>query len=156
MATLRARFEAKYRVEPTSSCWQWFGATDVSGYGRFSTGGKGVAPGLAHRVAYEMHVGPIPPGLVIDHLCRNRSCVNPAHLEAVTPAENVRRTFEHPRVKPALRTHCPQGHEFTPENTRTPPSGGRKCIACAKETTRRFHERHPTYARDYDRERRRA
>lgn len=76
------------RVRLYGDCWFWVGATDNWGYGRFSHAGKSV---LAHRLAYQMLIGPIPVGLTIDHLCRNPRCVNPAHLEAVTGAENTER-----------------------------------------------------------------
>lgn len=80
----------------------------------------------AHRVAYEHLVGPIPEGLQLDHLCRNRMCINPEHLEPVTAQENKRRAT-------ALITHCPSGHRYTPENTRYTPDGRRRyCNECKR------------------------
>lgn len=79
---------------------------------------------LAHRVAFELHNGPIPEGLEIDHLCGNRSCVNVAHLEAVTHAENMRRAFQR-------RTHCKHGHEYT-DADRNPTTGNHMCMTCLK------------------------
>jgi len=102
-------------------CWMWRGQTIPLGYGRLSHGG----PLQAHRVAYEILVGPIPEGLTIDHLCRVPGCVNPAHLEPVTASENLRRRH-------AAVTHCPQGHEYTAENTYQ-HRGSRYCKACTRE-----------------------
>ncbi len=90
----------------------------------------------AHRVAYEQTVGPVPSGLELDHRCRIRCCVNPAHLEAVTRQENVRRGTQGWDQK--AKTHCAQGHEFSPENTHRTKEGYRQCIQCKRETTRRW------------------
>ncbi|GAA3948055.1 hypothetical protein GCM10022383_27280 [Microbacterium soli] len=84
--TARERFEA--RIVRGPGCWEWSGTISSTGYGQVKIDGRHVA---VHRLSYELHVGPIPDGLVIDHLCSNRKCANPAHLEAVTQAENVRR-----------------------------------------------------------------
>lgn len=130
MQSIEERFWAK--VQPTGFCWEWTGAK-TRGYGSFATetGGK-----RAHRVAYELLVGPIPDGLVIDHLCRNTSCVNPDHLEPVTQAENVRRGFN-PGPGHGIRTHCPHGHAYTPENTRIQArTGAQICRTCTRARRR--------------------
>lgn len=89
-----------------------------------------------HRVVYEALVGPIPDGMVIDHLCRQPSCVNPAHLEPVTRRENVLRGLTLPAAN-ARKTHCKHGHEFTPENTYLFPTGTRGCRTCARAAKQR-------------------
>ena len=94
-------------------CWLYTGALMADGYARVKDASQDVAL-LIHRVTYEELAGSIPEGLVLDHLCRVRHCVNPEHLEPVTNAENVRRGF---RSRLGDRTHCSEGHEFTPENT---------------------------------------
>lgn len=95
--TTDQRFWAKVDVAGADECWLWIAYIDPHGYGRFRVGSSAPAA-LAHRVSYEFHVGPIPEGLDIDHLCFVRACVNPAHLEAVTHTENMRRMRERAEV----------------------------------------------------------
>ena len=124
--------------EPNSGCWLWMGTVSRSGYGSVSVNGE---MKLAHRVAYEMQNGPIPASLELDHKCRVRCCVNPAHLEAVSHAENIRRgrTGAHQRAK----THCPKGHEYSIENTMI-DQGWRVCRACKAERERQRRRRAKT------------
>ena len=130
--TVEQRFWAKVDKFGPSGCWLWTGAPNYWGYGRFSIGTKEIP---AHRFAYESAIGPIPDGLHIDHLCRVRLCVNPSHLEPVTPAENLLRG-EGAMAKLARQTYCKHGHEFTPENTRIRRNGHRVCKKCGLARTR--------------------
>lgn len=98
--TTRSRFDAKYAVDP-DGCWVWTDAARA-GYGFLLVNGK---KQMAHRVSYELHVGPIPEGLQIDHLCRNKLCVNPTHLEPVTQRENILRS-DNMAARWARRTEC--------------------------------------------------
>lgn len=122
------------KVEKTDGCWLWTGSRSTGGYGYFYLNGRN-SP--AHRVAYEMLVGPIPAGLQIDHLCRVRNCVNPAHLEPVTQRENLLRG-ETVTARSASRTHCPQGHPYDAENTSVRKTGKRDCRTCHREQGRRY------------------
>lgn len=122
--TADERFWSKTII--TESCWLWIGTKRTDGYGRFWTPGGDC---YAHRFSYELVHGTIPEGLTLDHLCRNHSCVNPAHLDPVTPRENVLRG-DGPGGRNARKTHCIHGHAYTPENTHWRPGGGRECRTC--------------------------
>lgn len=119
------RFAAK--VQKGDGCWTWTGATQAGGYGRFMVSSRPNVLVLAHRFAYEQAHGSIADDLTIDHLCRNTSCVNPAHLEPVTREENALRGSRN-----AAKTHCDRGHEFTEANTYVAPSRPhvRACRTC--------------------------
>lgn len=117
------------RVEFTGFCWLWTGHLVTDGYGSIYIDGKSRR---VHRVAYEWLIGPIPEGLVLDHLCRVRRCVNPDHLEPVTDRVNILRGTA-PTAVNALKIRCTRGHELTPENTYMPPSGRyRACLTCIR------------------------
>lgn len=118
------RFWAK--VNKTDTCWLWTAYKSNGGYGRIKVDGQMVP---AHRVAYKLLVGPIPEGMELDHLCRVRHCVNPAHLEPVTHGENTLRSTS-PAAIHAAKTHCVNGHPFDAANTYLRPTGGRACRAC--------------------------
>lgn len=125
-----ARFWAK--VDKTKTCWLWTAYKNAKGYGRFQFQRRSVA---AHRWSYELHFGPVPNGLVLDHLCRTRHCVNPDHLEPVTSRENTLRGNT-VAARHATKTHCDSGHEYTPENTRISTAGRRYCRACVRIQSR--------------------
>lgn len=117
-----------------SGCWEWTGHKK-KGYGGFWPGGSvnGVRYRYdvpAHRYGYERFIGPIPPGLTIDHLCRNPGCVNPEHLEAVTIGENVGRAPTQVSTINAAKTHCVHGHELSGNNLYVASNGARHCVSC--------------------------
>lgn len=121
---MQERFWAK--VNKTETCWLWIGAKDKDGYGHFRLGNLQT---LAHRASYEMHIGAIPKGLTLDHLCRIRHCVNPSHLEAVDCTTNTLRGIGF-AAQAARRTHCPQGHIYDLLNTHITLDGKRVCRTC--------------------------
>ena len=122
-----------------NGCIEWTAYVGVNGYGRFYVDGRGA---LAHRWSYQFHVGPIPEGLVIDHLCRNTRCVNPNHLEPVTTSENVRRGVG-PQIaveRNRAITQCPSGHPYTDKNTYS-GGRGRTCLTCKRANARDSYQR---------------
>lgn len=134
---LEERFWEK--VEKTAGCWLWRGAVTARGYGaiagKYDPARRRATQLAAHRLSYELLIGPIPEGAHLDHLCRNPGCVNPTHLEPVTPRENILRSPVAPPALNALKHTCPRGHEYTPENTRI-YKGRRHCRACDRERPR--------------------
>lgn len=123
------RFLFKARVAGPNECWPWLGAPlkAAKGYGRIDVSGVRY---VAHRYAHVLFKGPIPNGYEVDHLCRNTSCVNPAHLEAVTPEEHDQRSASAFRAMQSAKTHCPKGHAYVGANIRRDKNGKRHCRAC--------------------------
>jgi len=135
MSTLAERFWAK--VDKTGDCWLWTASKYHDGYGQFRVGDR---PRRAHRVAYELVRGPIPDGLVLDHLCRVHACVNPDHLEPVTDKVNIARgrAREASLARRNAKTHCVNGHELTDQNIYIRRNGLRECRTCLNAASRRY------------------
>ena len=110
-------------LDLTQACWMWTGRLNEKGYGLVSIKGKECK---VHRFMYLCLVGPIPDGLELDHVCRNRACINPAHMEPVTHRVNMRRSGD-------VKTHCLRGHEYTDDNTYYCRGSSRMCRTCALE-----------------------
>ena len=136
-------------VSDESDCWSYAGYLNRYGYGETGNG-------MAHRVAYEGFIGPIPAGLFLDHICHSndkqcagggsclhRSCVNPKHLEPVTPKENTSRgrTAEYMSHRHDNTTHCTKGHSFDVGNTYVTPDGRRQCRICRRVSSREYMAR---------------
>lgn len=131
------RFWAKVDRGAGNECWPWLASTTHNGYGQFRVRPQTLR---AHIVAWTLLVGPVPDGLVLDHLCRNRKCVNPAHMEPVTIAENVRRGMSPSAIAFRLGV-CHKGHRWTSENTKVRRDGARQCRACANQAARERYAR---------------
>jgi hypothetical protein len=139
------RFLEKVKVSEVlfhngSPCWEWTGCkSKTTGYGQFKPDGRrGSKLSSPHRFSYEHHVGPIPEGHEVDHLCNVRHCCNPLHLEAVTVQVNrKRRVYD--------EAHCKHGHEMTGDNLYLSPAGTRFCRKCRRNRVSEFHAKHPGY-----------
>lgn len=138
---LPARFWDKVAVNMDGGCWEWRASRYPNGYGGYTVGQR--RKRVAHRVAYEVLVGDVPAGLELDHLCRVRHCVNPAHLEPVSHSENQLRG-----AGPAKRsaffasiTHCKHGHEYTTATTYRDKYGKRRCRTCQRAAVARYAAR---------------
>lgn len=138
------RISKKYVVNEETGCWEFTGSRSWQGYGQIRGSGPKARMFQAHRISYEIHRGPIPDNLVLDHLCVNPCCINPSHLQIVTRAENTRRAANaganfgaHNRGK----KHCPHGHDYDEENT-VWYKGTRRCRACAKVHAKKTYYKH--------------
>lgn len=133
---LPERIHSNIEVDPETGCWLWQGAT-TGGYGRIYWERKHHS---THRLVYELLVGPIEH--TIDHVkerCSHKHCCNPEHLEDVTLGENIRRGPQ--GALQAAKTHCPQGHHYSPENTYRNPQGSRECRECGRAAVRRYRSK---------------
>lgn len=142
---IKERFLEKFKVNPNTGCWEWTGYHGGAGYAKMKINGKTF---VASRVSYMLFKGDIPEGLVVDHLCRIRHCVNPDHLEAISNYENTIIRGVSPLAKNASKPHCKRGHEFTKRNTylfahkKGMPKTARACRVCRKinkEKSRAIH-----------------
>jgi hypothetical protein len=136
-----ARFWAKVNKGGADECWPWTGAKNPDGYGRFAAVGRVLFS--AHRVSYELAGRRIPSGMVVDHICRNRGCVNPAHLRAITHGRNIFENSEALAALNARKTHCPQGHPYSGDNLVLRLDRRRGCRLCRNEHQRRRRARKP-------------
>jgi hypothetical protein len=114
-------------------CWEWTGAITSKGYGSIGHEGRRLS---SHRLSYELLVGEIPDGLHLDHLCRNRKCCNPEHLEPVPQRTNTLRGVSF-AAENAVKTHCRHGHEYTEANTYVDSRGSRSCKTCRQASHRK-------------------
>lgn len=136
--TALERFLDRIVVLP-NECWQWQGTLVTQGYGYITDDHGWYA--RAHRWSYEHFVGPIPAGLVLDHLCRNRGCVNPDHVEPTTHAININRGETRAASRKRRQKYCKRGHDLALTAKYVPSKQSRQCMACMREYSRDYHAR---------------
>jgi hypothetical protein len=144
-APLSVRLLRRREVDPVTGCWLWTGAKNPFGYGNIG-GERGVPKNInTHRAAYELYVGPIPPGMVVMHSCDRPACFNPAHLSVGTPRDNTQDMIRKGRdTRPSrTATHCKHGHPFDEQNTRRDVRGRRVCRECMRRHSRNHYRRNP-------------
>lgn len=154
---MEERFWPKVAKRGPDECWEWTASRTPQGYGKIGRR-KGESPAIASRVSWEMHNGPIPDGLHVLHRCDNPPCVNPAHLFLGTNADNQRdmRAKGRGRLGRRFTTHCPQGHEYTPENSCYSGSN-RACRQCSRARALEwYHKKDKQHFRDYYQRRKQA
>jgi len=127
MKSLQNRIAARYAVDSSTGCWNWTGNLSGRGYPRIQVNGT---PRGAHRISMELAGNPVPSGMVADHICRNRICINPDHLRAVTPLQNTLENSLAPTAINKRKTHCVNGHELTPDNIIWQRKTRRHCRKC--------------------------
>ncbi len=124
-------------TQTITKCWLYTGSFYGNGYGRIYDEQK---EKLAHRIAYEVFVGPIPDGMVVDHMCRNKLCLNPKHLDAVTQGENAMRGIWE-MSGTSRKDCCSRGHEYSGDNVRITPLGVRKCMICKRRNEKEYYDK---------------
>jgi hypothetical protein len=144
-----ARFERSYVPVPHAGCWLWLCSVSPNGYATMRDGRsyRDAKTVQAHRFSYELHRGPVPAGLQLDHKCRTRSCVNPDHLEAVTQRENLLRG-DTVTARNASATACPKGHPYSEHNTGRTRAGARVCKTCGNARVAEWKRRRRAEKRD--------
>lgn len=143
---IEQRFHEKYRVDKRNGCWRWKASIRTNGYSQFRY--SRAKNGYGHVFAYEHFIGPIPDGHTLHHVCRNRDCVNPEHLEAVTPRENLM-ADDTPARRNAEKTHCKRGHELAGDNLYVTSEVKRVCRACQRLWREQHRDELREYAREY-------
>jgi len=125
------------KIEREGDCWVWTGSTANRGYGSIHHNGRNGY--LPHRLVWELLRGPIPDGLVLDHMCQNRRCVNPKHLDPVTNRVNILRGKSVAALN-FIKTECVNGHAFDSKNTKIRKDGTRSCRQCERDRLKKFRE----------------